>query len=156
MSSRLAPSPSEAERMNNTENISLPKTIIEEIRNQALEEIPNEACGYLIGQNGSAQILHKMTNADSSPEHFSFSPDEQFAALKKARALDKELVAVYHSHPVTPPRMSNEDIRLANDPEAVYVIYAVATEGIKAFKVTQEKEVIDIDIKVISNLEKGE
>ena len=131
--------------------IYLTKGIMDEIRTQANEEIPNEACGYLIGGKGVAHALLRMTNADNSPEHFSFSPEEQFAALGKARELEQELIAVYHTHPVTPPRMSDEDIRLANDPGIVYLIYAVATDEIKAFKISEDKVVTEISIEVMLN-----
>lgn len=156
MNSRLAQFRSTNDIMNNHKTIDITKAIFDEIRTQAHEEMPNEACGYLIGENGIADSLHRMTNADGSPEHFSFTPEEQFAALSKARALNKKLAAVYHTHPVTPPRMSQEDIRLANDSEIVYVIYAVATDSMKAFKVTKEKDVIDVLINVTSDEEKDE
>lgn len=128
--------------------LNLPRGLLDEIRSQALAEIPNEACGYLIGLEESAHALHKMTNADHSPEHFSFSPEEQFDALKKAREMQMELIAVYHTHPETPPRMSREDIRLANDPHIVYVIYSVATDEIKAFRVSGDKKIAEESIEL--------
>ncbi len=112
---------------------------LEEIRNHAREELPNEACGYLIGDSSRAYAVYKMTNADHSPVHFSFDPIEQFEALHTAREMGKELIAVYHSHPETPARMSGEDIRKANDTKIVYLVYAAGVDEIKGFTVTREK-----------------
>lgn len=91
----------------------------------AVAESPVEACGYLAGVDGEARLLIPMTNVDHSPEHFSFAPEEQFGALKQARNAGLRLIAVFHSHPATPARMSAEDIRLANDPGMVYLIVSL-------------------------------
>ena len=170
--------------------IDIPAEVIAAVKQQAEEEAPNEACGYLVGRieagsdgpdspggasaprsangpgggNGprSAEELEageastgevrvvtrhiRMTNADASPEHFSFRPQEQFDALKSARDSGEQLVGVYHSHPETPARMSEEDIRLANDVNTIYVIHSLATGETKAFSVTKDKEVLTVAV----------
>ena len=79
-----------------------------------------------------------MTNVDNSPEHFSFSPDEQFEVLKNARGRGLRILASYHSHPASPARPSKEDIRLAYDPKLIYVIISLAggATDVKAFRIT--------------------
>ena len=134
--------------------IYLTQYILDKIRSQAQKEIPNEACGYIIGDSGIAHTVYEMTNADHSPTHFSLDPEEQFEALKAARELGKELIAIYHSHPVTPARMSREDIRLANDPGITYLIYAMAIDEIKGFKVTREKTVTEVPVEIVVDSEK--
>jgi len=91
-----------------------------------------------------------MTNVDHSPEHFSFDPAEQFQTLRSARDAGLELIANYHSHPSTPSRPSEEDIRLAYDPEIIYIIVSLASEVpvIKAFRIRNgiaKEEPIEID-----------
>jgi proteasome lid subunit RPN8/RPN11 len=78
-----------------------------------------------------------MVNVDASAEHFSFSPEEQFRVMKDARVKGFEMIAVYHSHPATPARLSEEDIRLAYDPDMVHVIISLkdGNVDIKAFSV---------------------
>lgn len=125
-------------------SLIIPSELLEAIRQQALEEMPNEACGYLAGTilpNGSRKAFMRipMTNTDASPEHFAMSPKEQFAAVKTARDAGHSLISVYHSHPETPARMSLEDIRLANDTDTVYLIYSVPDDEIKGFTVNQSK-----------------
>ena len=52
---------------------------------QAQGDVPNESCGYLLGTDKETVTEnYPMTNIDHSPEHFSFDPKEQFAAIKYA------------------------------------------------------------------------
>lgn len=104
----------------------------------AQKAAPCEACGLLAGKNGKVAKFYELTNADASPEHFSMIPAEQFAALKDMRAEGIELLAAWHSHPATPARMSDEDLRLAYAPGLVHVILSLAAPGkpqIRAFTV---------------------
>lgn len=109
----------------------------------AIAESPMEACGYLAGIDGEARLLIPMTNVDQSPEHFSFAPEEQFNALKQARNAGLRLIAVFHSHPSTPARMSAEDIRLAHDPDMIYIIVSLmdAEPVIRGFRMEQKQSV---------------
>lgn len=137
----------------NVKQIVLSPSILEEIRAQALDEMPNEACGYLAGDidESGRRIAAKripLTNVDASPEHFSFSPKEQFAAVKAAREAGLSLISVYHSHPETPARMSDEDIRLANDTQTVYLIYSVLDKNIKGFTIDRDKTVTSYPVEV--------
>lgn len=88
---------------------------------------PLEACGLLGGRNEQATEFHALTNVDASGEHYSMLPEEQFAAVKNMRAKGARLLALWHSHPTTPARMSEEDLRLAYTPDVVYVILSLAT-----------------------------
>ncbi|MBN2438105.1 MAG: M67 family metallopeptidase [Deltaproteobacteria bacterium] len=135
--------------------MNLSTDLMKEIREHARAELPNEACGYVMGDGDRACALYKMTNADHSPVHFSFNPAEQFEALHAAIEMGKELIAVYHSHPETPARMSEEDIRKAHDTEIVYLIYAVGDDEIKGFTVTREKTVTEVPVEMVMYKEKA-
>ncbi len=50
------------------------------------------------------------------------NPREQLAAVKDMRAKGLRPLGNWHSHPESPSRPSVEDIRLAYDPAAVYMI----------------------------------
>lgn len=102
---------------------------------QACDELPNEACGLLTGKGDVAQARHALTNMDHSPEHFSLNPQEQFNVLKEARRDGRKIIASYHSHPASPARPSEEDIRLALDAQIVYIIISLAAgePDVKAF-----------------------
>jgi proteasome lid subunit RPN8/RPN11 len=66
-----------------------------------------------------------MENIDHSSEHFSFAPKDQFAALRYARQHGLKILANWHSHPASPSRPSQEDLRLANDPTIRYAILSL-------------------------------
>ncbi len=102
------------------------KKILDAIIGHAQREAPIEACGYLSGMCDLATNFYPMTNIDNSPEHFSLDPKEQFAVLKKAREKGEKLIAVYHSHPASPAWPSQEDIRIAYDPDVSHVIISLA------------------------------
>ena len=115
--------------------IRITKEVINNITAHARQDISIEACGYLAGKDGVITKHYELTNIDKSLEHYSFDPKEQFVTVKDARGLGLELLANYHSHPETPARPSNEDIKLAHDPSLSYVIVSLAEAkpSIKSF-----------------------
>jgi proteasome lid subunit RPN8/RPN11 len=117
--------------------IRIPTHIYDGIVAQAYSELPNEACGLLVGKESEVLIQHALTNIDHSPEHFSFDPAEQFQVFRSARTEGLEIIANYHSHPETPARPSVEDIRLAYDANILYLIVSLAAEipVLKAFSI---------------------
>jgi len=121
--------------------IQINREISEKIVGHAMNELPNEACGYLAGQDGIVVKAFEMTNTDKSPEHFSFDPSEQFGVFREVRKLGLSIIANYHSHPSTPSRPSEEDIRLAYDPDISYVIISLAENDpvIRSFKIQNGK-----------------
>ena len=111
----------------------IPQNIIDELIAQARQDAPNETCGYLLGiSTDEGDVVTEnywMENIDHSSEHFSFAPRDQFAALKYARSRSLKILANWHSHPASPSRPSQEDLRLANDPTIRYAILSLH-EGI--------------------------
>ncbi len=105
--------------------MDIPIEIYDQILHQARTEAPVEACGILAGIDGTARKLYKMTNVDQSRTHCMMDPAEQFEAARDIRAAGLEMLAIYHSHPATPARLSAEDIRLALTPDVVYVIISL-------------------------------
>ena len=108
--------------------MKLPEYVYEQILHHARTEAPLEACGYLAGLDGVVQTAHPMRNVDRSPEHFTMDPAEQFEVVRQVRANGQSVLAVYHSHPVTPSRPSAEDLRLSVDPSISYVILSLASD----------------------------
>lgn len=127
----------------------IPQQIIDQIFDQARKGLPEEVCGYLAGTDRTVARHFELTNIDHSPEHFSFDPAEQFRTLRETRNTGLEILANYHSHPASPARPSEEDIRLAFDPNITYVIISLSdcSPEIKAFKIkngkVMEEEIIN-------------
>jgi proteasome lid subunit RPN8/RPN11 len=128
--------------------IRIPQHIIDGIIRQARIELPTEACGLLVGRENEVLKQYPLTNIDHSAEHFSFDPKEQFAVLREARAQGLRIIANYHSHPESPARPSQEDIRLAFDPDIIYIILSLQEKEnpvIKAFSIKAgQAEAIEI------------
>ena len=119
--------------------INIPLNILSNMIDHARSDAPVEACGLLAGTGLKVGKNYRLTNVDGSSEHFSLDPREQFSAVKDARALGLEILAVYHSHPVSPARMSEEDLRLAIAPGVLYVIVSLADlvqPQVKCFRVS--------------------
>ena len=102
------------------------KHILDAMLEAARKAAPQEACGLLGGADGHATEFYELTNVDASGEHYSMKPEEQFAAVKDMRGKGARMLAIWHSHPATPARMSDEDLRLAYTPDVVYVIVSLA------------------------------
>jgi proteasome lid subunit RPN8/RPN11 len=118
--------------------ISITQEVMATIIEHARLDLPDEACGYLAGNKGHILKSYPLTNTDHSPDHFTFDPSEQFTTIKQARKEGLEIIANYHSHPVTPARPSAEDIRLAYDPDIFYFIISLASEQpeVKSFRIS--------------------
>ena len=124
--------------------ISLKKADYEKILAHAKSCVPEEACGLIAGnKDGEDKVVEKvylLTNIDHSNEHFTLDPKEQLAAVKDMRANGLMPLGNWHSHPETPARPSKEDIRLAFDSEASYLIMSLMDQKnpvIHAFRVRE-------------------
>ncbi len=106
-------------------SLAIPNAVFHAMLEHAREAAPVEACGILAGTDGRVASLHRMTNSDNSPDHFTMAPHEQFAVIKRIRAEGQQMLAIFHSHPASPARPSEEDIRLAFTPNVVYVILSL-------------------------------
>src|SRR5512146_2381351 len=114
--------------------LKIPQNIHDDIIAHAREGFPLEVCGILGGRDGVVSAIYRMTNIDASNEHFSMEPKEQFAVAKELRAKGLEMTAIYHSHPETPARPSEEDIRLALTPDVSHVIVSLADRAAPVLK----------------------
>ena len=131
--------------------LKIKQDVIDRIVAHGRSEAPLEACGYLAERDGVVCKHLELTNIDKSPEHFSMDPAEQFTAAKECRNQGLKIRAVYHSHPETPARPSNEDIKLAYDPSLSYVIVSLAgaNPSIKSFII--QKGVVEHEPLEITN-----
>ena len=121
-------------------SVSITESAYQSILAQAQKDAPVESCGYLLGPDKeTATENFPMTNIDHSEEHFSFDPKEQFAAIKYARQQGLKIVGNWHSHPASPSRPSEEDKRLAYDPNILYFILSLAAEKpvLNAFRIAE-------------------
>lgn len=83
---------------------------------------PDEACGMLAGKEYTVEKVYKITNIEPSPVSYLMDPKEQFNIMKEMRLDNNRMIAIYHSHPSSPPYPSDKDIRLAFYSDAIYII----------------------------------
>ena len=136
------------------ERIRLYSSEYEKMLDEAIKKAPREACGLLAGfisESGGKTVskVYILTNIDQSEEHFSLDQKEQLAAIKNMRSLGIKPLGNWHSHPATPSRPSSEDIRLAYDKKAIYMILSLAEDEpvLKAFHIENgevRKEILEI------------
>jgi proteasome lid subunit RPN8/RPN11 len=111
--------------------------------------LPNEVCGLIAGKDcGNERTVEKvypLPNTDKSPEHFVIDPIDQLAAIRDMRQNGLVPLGNFHSHPSTPARPSDEDLRFAYDSKASYLILSLAKgePELKAFRV--ENRVVEPD-----------
>jgi len=134
--------------------VRLKQTDYEAMVAHAKSGLPNEACGLIAGTaDGDVKTVGKvylMSNPDESPEHFSINPKEQLAAIKDMRANGFTLLGNFHSHPATPARPSEEDMRMYYDSKASYLILSLAEANpvLKAFGI-KDREVTPQTLEIV-------
>ncbi len=106
-------------------NLRIERTVYDAMLAAARSAVPLEACGLCGGRGNRVERFYELTNADACGEHYSMLPREQFTAVRAMRTAGLDLLAIWHSHPATPARMSEEDLRLAYTPDVVYLILSL-------------------------------
>jgi proteasome lid subunit RPN8/RPN11 len=131
--------------------LKIPQQIHDDIIVHAREGLPLEVCGILGGRGDAVEAMYRVTNSDASNEHFSMEPKEQFAVVKDMRIKGMKMLAIYHSHPETPARPSEEDIRLALTPGISYVIVSMMAPDaptLRSFKIS-DGQVENEEVQVV-------
>ena len=80
-----------------------------ELELHALEEAPNEACGLVLLEDDRAVRYERGRNADASPYRFRLEVEPEVWFLED----EGYELAVFHSHPTSPPRPSRADLERA-------------------------------------------
>ena len=104
--------------------LRIPRRFVDEIVAHARADHPDEACGVLVGPEGSdrPERFVPMTNAERSPTFYRFDSGEHLRLYRELSANDEEIVVVYHSHTATEAYPSRTDISYAGEPQAHYVL----------------------------------
>jgi proteasome lid subunit RPN8/RPN11 len=108
--------------------LTITREHVETMVAHARADHPDEACGVIVGPEGSDQPVRlvQMVNADRSPTFFRFDPAEQLRLYQAMDEAGEEIVVVYHSHTSTEAYPSRADISLAAEPQAHYVLVSTA------------------------------
>ena len=128
----------------------------DEMAAYAREHFPEEACGLIAGsEDENGRLITKvyyLTNVDHAEDHFTLDPKEQLNAIKDMRANGLKPLGDWHSHPSSPSRPSDEDIKLAYDKNASYLILSLMAKNpvLNAFHI-QDGAVTKEDLRIYSD-----
>ncbi|HET9214617.1 MAG TPA: M67 family metallopeptidase [Gaiellaceae bacterium] len=107
-----------------------------EVRSALVEhaeaELPNEACGLLVLRDGRAERFVPGRNTAASPYRFELEVDPETWFLED----EGYELAVFHSHPASPPRPSRTDVEAIGLWEGrPYVILSLRTGELAGWRV---------------------
>jgi proteasome lid subunit RPN8/RPN11 len=89
--------------------VVVPTEVRRELERHALEEAPNEACGLVLVRDDRAVGYQRGRNVEASPYRFRLEVDPEVWFLED----EGYELAVFHSHPSSPPRPSGADLERA-------------------------------------------
>ena len=90
-------------------SVIVPAELRRELERHAAEEDPNEACGLVLLRDGRAVGYERGRNAEASPYRFRLEVEPEVWFLED----EGYELAVFHSHPSSPPRPSRADLERA-------------------------------------------
>ena len=117
------------------DEIKIFKKDMNTIRSELEANKPYEACGVLIGTlDGSTAIVEKalsITNSKRTRRSFELDPKEHYEAWNEADKNGKEIVGVYHTHPVSSAIPSLWDRETMQNDASVWLI--AGSDGMRAY-----------------------
>jgi proteasome lid subunit RPN8/RPN11 len=112
--------------------VVIPAEVRSALVEHAQAELPNEACGLLVLRDGVAERLVPGRNRAASPYRFELEVDPETWFLED----DGYELAVFHSHPSSPPRPSRTDVENIGLWEGrPYVILSLRTGELAAWTI---------------------
>jgi proteasome lid subunit RPN8/RPN11 len=116
--------------------VVIPAEVRSALVEHAEAEKPNEACGLILLRDGVAERFVPGRNAAASPYRFELEVDPEVWFLED----DGYELAVFHSHPSSPPRPSRTDVENIGLWEGrPYVILSLRTGELAAWTITDER-----------------
>ena len=110
--------------------MQLPRAMRSAILAHALAEVPNEACGLIIGDRPAAEGGRALRwvptgNLAASPFRYEIDPDALLRLTIETDESEQVFWAIVHSHTHTPAVPSPTDLRLAFYPDALYMLISL-------------------------------
>jgi [CysO sulfur-carrier protein]-S-L-cysteine hydrolase len=128
---------------------SLSEDMRQAIVEHARRDAPRECCGIIAGRAGVPVRLYPTRNIAEGNALYEIDPAELIELeFHTMPAAETELVAIYHSHPVSPAYPSATDIALAFWPDALYIICSLADPErpvVRGFRI-RDDEVAEVDL----------
>ncbi len=131
--------------------LKLERAYVDEMIVHAREDAPNECCGIIAGNDGSAAKLYRAINAEASPYRYNVDPRDLLRIYRDLEDRGWDVIGIYHSHTHTAAYPSPTDVRLAAWPDAHYLIVSLADDAnpvLRAFRI-RDGEVMEDEIEIV-------
>jgi proteasome lid subunit RPN8/RPN11 len=131
-----------------SETLRLTRAQYRSIVDHARDCMPEEACGILAGDDGgNVRRVFLMENAEHSENFYIMDSTEQFRVFDEIEKAGLELIAIFHSHPSSPPLPSAQDLELAFYPDAYYLIVSLmgVEPDCRVFRI-KDREIYDVEL----------
>jgi [CysO sulfur-carrier protein]-S-L-cysteine hydrolase len=116
--------------------VVIPEAVRAELAAHAADEAPNEACGLVVLRDGVAERYVRGRNAAASPYRFELEVDPETWYLED----DGFELAVFHSHPASPPRPSRTDVENVGLWQGrPYLILSLASGALAAWTIAGDR-----------------
>jgi proteasome lid subunit RPN8/RPN11 len=131
----------------------IPRKVLAEMISHALEDDPNECCGFLIGKDGEATRSRRARNVHKNKiSRYSMDPVEVMEIQQDSDAKGEVFVAIYHSHTYTQGYPSETDVNNAVDSgwtDPYYVLVSLVEKTrpvVRAYRIRDDRSVEEIVI----------
>ncbi len=129
--------------------VALPDSLRDAIVAHARRQLPNEACGIVVGDRPAAEAGRAvrwvpLRNATASPFRYEIDPEDLLRLTIETERADGAIWAIVHSHVASPARPSPTDVRQSFYPEAIYLVVsldpaeadpATGAESVRAWRI---------------------
>lgn len=106
--------------------------LMEQITKAAQDAYPDECCGLLAGTgdiDSEIVVTRVQPSRNVSPEgtrdRFEVDPKVRFDLMRELEDGPERIVGHYHSHPDHPPEPSEHDLKMAFEPDLLWLIVGV-------------------------------
>jgi proteasome lid subunit RPN8/RPN11 len=128
-------------------SFSLTQTVYDEILAHAQAGKPQEVCGILRGRNAHALQAVRGRNVAPDPVNDYVVDSQTLLRQFDFEEAGDEMVAIYHSHPVSPAYPSASDAWNAHYPDCAYLICSLADDEVptlRGFRLIDHDHTLDL------------
>lgn len=135
-------------------SISIHHSHLNALEKLAVNTLPNESCAILLGKRSNnksiVQYILPMNNSSHSSIEFNIDADDLYHAYDKARLMNLDIIAIFHSHPSPPIPSAMDKIFMLINP-VIWIIYSTSSHTFKAFISNNEDQIQEINILLIKD-----
>lgn len=138
----------------NMESISIHHSDLHTLEKLAVNTLPNESCAILLGKRSNikpiVQYILPMNNSSHSSIEFNIDADDLYDAYEKARLMNLDIIAIFHSHPSPPIPSAMDKIFMLINP-VIWIIYSTSSHTFKAFISNIDDHIQEINMFLIKD-----